>query len=96
MINLHSYITTVEDNIEKWQKEILRFRIIAEEADPDPQVEHYKVLDDIVAKEDAVKEKLSELKEHGEAGWSAAAMEKLDGLQKTLDEAIESARYTIN
>ena len=70
MINLHSYLTTVEDKIENWEKEIYRFRVIAEEADPDPQVEHYQVIEDIVAKEKAVKERLAKLKEQGEVSWN--------------------------
>ncbi len=92
MINLHSYLATVEKNIENWEKEIYRFRVIAEEADPNPQIEHYQVIEDIVAKEKAIKEKFAKLKEQGEPGWNETAMEEFDELQKSLEKAIESAR----
>lgn len=80
---------------EEWQKEIMKFRIIAEVAEPDAQIQHYQIIEDIVTKEQAVVEKMKEYQE-SEAVDRSALHRELVRLKQRVDEAIEAARVAIN
>ena len=55
----NTFVTKTAAKIEEWKKEIMKFKVIAEVADPDPQIIHYQIIEDIVAQEEVVSEKLA-------------------------------------
>ncbi len=81
--------------IEKWKKEIMKFRIIAEVAEPDAQIRHYQIIEDIVAKEQVVGEKLAAYQASDAVDRSALKSELIMLCQR-VEEAIEAARVKIN
>lgn len=95
MIDETNFASEIEKKIEKWKEEIQKFRIIAEVADPDDQIKHYQVIEDLVAKEKAVKEKLSAFDESGAVDRSNLKNE-IEDLQQIVDNGIEAARVKIN
>ncbi|BDD86193.1 hypothetical protein [Desulfofustis limnaeus] len=95
MSDLQLYKRQVENNLKQWQKDLLSFRILAEEAEPDEQIKHYQVIEEIVAKEDAVKEKLAQMDQSG-AVAEESLQEELEALQNDVQKAIDAARVVIN
>lgn len=91
----NDFVREMEKKIEEWKEEILKFRIIAELAEPDDQIEHYQVIEDIVTKENSVKEKLTAFDESGAVDRSNLKNE-IEDLQQIVDEAIKAARVKIN
>ena len=65
MIDENNFVSEIEKGIENWNAEVFEFRVIAEVAKPDDQIEHYQVIEDIVEKEHAVIEKLAVFDESG-------------------------------
>ncbi|MBE0586339.1 MAG: hypothetical protein IH612_21565, partial [Desulfofustis sp.] len=98
MIDRQTYITQLEESIQRWQKEILKFKVIAEaeEAEPDAQIEYYQVIQEIAEKQETIKNRLNVLKNEGNTTWNEEIKEEIEALSTSLDEAIESARVTIN
>lgn len=98
MIDRQTFIAQLEAANERWHKEIVKFKVIAEaeEEEPDAQIEYYQVIEEIAAKQDAIKDRLEHLKTDGEAGWNETIKEEIETLSASLEEAIESARRTIN
>jgi hypothetical protein len=98
MINRQAYIVHLEEAIERWHKEIVKFKVIAEaeEAEPDAQIEFYQVIEEIAAKQGAVKDRLEQLKKDEETLLNEQIREEIEVLSASLEEAIESARLTIN
>ena len=95
MTNHEKFVTDVERRIDIRNADIVKFRIIAEVADPDDQIEFYQIIEDIVEKENEVKEKLAAYGKTDEAGRNDLRKE-IDYLQKRVEDAIEAARYRIN
>lgn len=81
--------------IEKWNDEIYKFRVIAEVADPDDQFKYYQVIEDIVAKKHAVIEKLVSFDESGAIDRNHLK-EEIEPLLQKVEDAIEAARVKIN
>jgi hypothetical protein len=98
MIDRQAYIARLEEAIERWHKEIVKFKVIAEaeEAEPDAQIEYYQFIQEIAAKQDEIKDRLEQLKKDGETEWNERIKEEIESLSASLEEAIESARLTIN
>lgn len=98
MIDRQEYIAHLEEAIERWHKEIVKFKVIAEaeEAEPDAQIEFYQVIQEIAEKQEAIKDRLNQLKKDGDPSWNEEMKEEIEALRASLDEAIESARVTIN
>jgi hypothetical protein len=93
-----SYITKIEEQLESWRQEIYKFKVITEdvgEEEPDRQIRYYQVIEDIVAKEKSVAEKLSDLKKSSETEWHQLKSE-IEALGESLSNAIESARTVVN
>lgn len=44
MIDENNFVSEIEKEIENWKAEILKFRVIAEVAIPDEQIEHYQAI----------------------------------------------------
>lgn len=95
MTDNRNFVTEIESQIKTRNAEIAKFRVITEVADPDDQVEYYQIIEDIVVKEDAVKEKLAAFDESGEVDRSSLKNE-IEALQQRVEDAIESARIRIN
>ncbi len=92
------YIKEIEQHLARWHQDIYKFRIIAEEIgeeEPDRQIKYYQIIEDIVAKEKDVADKLSELKERSDDGWRQMKPE-IENLGERLAKAIDSARSIIN
>ncbi len=90
-----NFIDDVERQIDNRNAEIVKFRIIAEVAAPDDQIEFYHIIEDIVAKENEVKEKLAVLEESKGDDLSDLKNE-IVYLQKRVETAIEAARLKVN
>lgn len=98
MSDKQSYIEEIEEQLGYWKREIYKFRIITEEIgeeEPDRQIRYYQVIEDIVAIEESVADKLSELKKSSEKDWRRLKSE-IEALRKRIDDAIESARAVVN
>jgi hypothetical protein len=89
------FTSQVEKQLESWNSELLKFRVIAEVADPDAQVEHYQLIEDIVEKEHSVREKLAELQQAPDNRCDEYISEIMD-LWREVDDVIEDARIQIN
>lgn len=90
-----NFIADVERQIDNRNAEIVKFRIIAEVAAPDDQIDFYHIIEDIVAKENEVKEKLAVFEE-SERDDVSGLMNEIKNLQKRVEAAIEAARLKVN
>jgi hypothetical protein len=90
-----NFLADVERQIDNRNAEIVKFRIIAEVAAPDDQIEFYHVIEDIVAKENEVKEKLAAF-EKSERDDLSDLKNEIIYLQKRVESAIEAARLKVN
>jgi hypothetical protein len=90
-----NFIADVERQIDNRNAEIVKFRIIAEVAAPDDQIEFYHIIEDIVAKENEVKEKLAAFEKNERDDLSGLKNEILY-LQNWVEAAIEAARLKVN
>ncbi len=95
MTDHDNYVAEVERQIDVRNANLIKFRVIAEVAAPDDQIEYYQIIKDIVDKENAVKEKLAAFCESDEAGRNYLKTE-INYLQKRVEDAIEAARHRIN
>lgn len=90
-----TYVQEVEDQLDKWGKDIYKFKIIAEEEgweDPDRQVKYYQIIEDISNQKKKIAEKLTALKEE-DSNWQQY-IDEIDSLRKIVSNGITSA-YTI-
>jgi hypothetical protein len=90
-----NFIADVERRIDNRNAEIAKFRIIAEVAAPDDQIEFYHIIEDIVAKENQVKEKLDDF-EKSESDDLSDLKNEIIHLEKQVEAAIEAARLKVN
>lgn len=95
MTDTRDFVGEVERKIEKRHEEIVKFRVIAEVADPDDQIKFYQIIEDIVEKENAVQEKLAAFDKNGTVDRTDMA-DEIEKLQKRVEDAIEAARVRIN
>lgn len=94
MIDENNFVSEIEKKIGDWNAEILKFRMVAKAADPDDHSEHYQLVEDLVAKENAVMEKLSAFAESGAVDRSDLKAE-IEDLQQNLEDAFKAARMKI-
>ena len=94
MIDENNFVSEIEKKIGDWNAEILQFRMIAKVADPDQQSEHYQLVEDLAAKENAVMEKLAAFQESGAVDRSDLKGE-IEDLQQNLEDAIRAAREKV-
>ncbi len=95
MIDRTDFASEMEKKLDDFNAEILKFRIIAEVAEPDAQIVHYQIIEDLVEKETAIKGNLAVFNESGAVDRSELKSEIVH-LQQQLEDAIEAARITIN
>jgi hypothetical protein len=67
----------------------------SEVADPDDQITFYQIIEDIVRKENAVKEKLAAFDKSGVVDRTDMA-DEIEKIQKRVEDSIEAARVRIN
>jgi len=89
------FIKEVERQIDNRTAEIAKFRIIAEVAEPDDQINFYQIIEEIVKKENAVKKKLDDF-EKSDGEGSEDLKKEIDRLQLRVEKAIEDARVKVN
>jgi hypothetical protein len=90
-----NFIADVERRIDDRNAEIVKYRIITEVAAPDDQIKFYHIIEDIVAKENEVKEKLAAF-EKSEWDDLSSLKNEILYLQKRVEDAIEAARLKVN
>ena len=95
MNNKDEYLEILEKQVDQWQSEIMKFRLIAEVADKDDQIEHYQIIDDITDQINAFRNNLDGLKAESAGHWSGF-QEKLQILKGKVNRAIDEARKKIN
>ena len=95
MNNKDEYLEFLEKQVDQWQSEIMKFRLIAEVADKDDQIEHYQIIDDITDQIHAFRNNLDGLKAESAGHWSGF-QEKLQILKGKVNRAIDEARKKIN
>ncbi len=95
MTDTRGFVSEVKRKIEKRHEEIVKFRVIAEVADPDDQITFYQIIEDIVRKENAVKEKLAAFDKSGVVDRTDMA-DEIEKIQKRVEDSIEAARVRIN
>ncbi len=91
MIDENNFASEIEKKIGDWNAEILKLRMIAKVADQDYQKEYFKLVEELVAKENAVAEKLAAFEESGAVDRSDLKAE-IEDLQQRLEDAIKAAR----
>ncbi len=95
MIDEKHFVSEIEKKIDTWHKEIKKFKIIAEVAKPDEQIEHYQVIEDIAKQVTGVNEKLDEFKASSVVDRESFKNE-IVVLQQGVDDTIDAARVTVN
>lgn len=95
MTNENNFVRETNIKIKQWNAEIAKFRIIAEVANPDDQIKHYQVIEDLVSKEKAVAEKLAAFNE-SDAVDRSDLKNQIKHLQHIIEDAIETARIKVN
>ena len=90
-----NFIEEVEKRIDNRNGEIAKFRVIAEVADPDDQIKFYQIIEEIVNKENAVKEKLDDFAKSEKDNLEVLKNE-ITALQRRVEWAIEEARVKVN
>ena len=91
----NTFINDMEVKLDYWKHEIMKFRIIAEVAEPDAQIEHYKIIENLVKSEEAIIEMIAEYKE-SQAVDRTSLKNEITVRRETLDDALEAARFKIN
>jgi len=82
-----SVISHIEKAIADRKTDLLHLRVLAERADPDKQNEYYRIIEEIVARENAVRDRL--------ARFSGAATEARPTLQKEIEELWQGTEEAI-
>ncbi|MCB2216545.1 MAG: coiled coil domain-containing protein [Desulfobulbaceae bacterium] len=86
-----AYQQKIEAQLDEWKAEIEKMKARAKDADADGQLEYYKQIDELRMKQEAAREKLSELKRAGEDAWE----DLKSGMElawDSLGDAMKSAR----
>lgn len=98
MSDKQAYIAEIENQLEYWDQEIYKFRVITEEIgeeEPDRQIKYYQLIESIVARKNDVAKKLSELQESENLDLQQAKLE-IEKLREHVTNGIESARSVVN
>lgn len=87
-------IKHIEKALADRKTDLLHLRVLAERADPDTQNEYYRLIEEIVAREKMVRDRLTEFA-GAEAGARPALQEEIEELWQHTEEAIEIAKAKI-
>lgn len=95
MTDNDNFVKDIEHQMQKRHDEVVKFRVIAEVADPDDQIKYYQIIEDIVAKDTAVREKIITYTESDDVDRSSLKNE-IEALHQLLKDTIVSAQIRIN
>jgi hypothetical protein len=85
-----AYEKKIEAQMDEWKIEINKLKAKANKAEADAQIKYYKQIEDIRAKQEAAREKLTELKGAGEDAWEDLKT-GLENALNSLGDAVKSA-----
>lgn len=88
-----SFVSRMEQEIENRKTDVFHLRVIAERAynDPDKQNEYYRIIEEIVIRKDAVREKLAEYRA-AHPDTRPALRKEVEEMWLSTEEAIEVAK----
>ena len=85
-----AYKKKLEAQFDEWKVEIDKLKAKANKAEADAQIKYHKQIENIRTKQEAVREKLVELKDSGDEAWEDLKA-GLDNAMKNLGDAIKTA-----
>ncbi|MFZ0483675.1 MAG: coiled coil domain-containing protein [Desulfobacterales bacterium] len=85
-----AYKKKLEAQFDEWKVEIDKLKAKANKAEADAQIKYHKQIENIRVKQEAVREKLVELKDSGDGAWEDLKA-GLDNAMKNLGDAIKTA-----
>jgi hypothetical protein len=85
-----AYQQKLEAQLAEWNVAIDKLKAKADKAEAEAQIEYYKQIEDMQVKQEAAREKLTELKEAGEGGWEDLKV-GLESAWNSLGDAVKSA-----
>ena len=85
-----AYKKKLEAQFDEWKVEIDKLKAKANKAEADAQIKYHKQIENIRTKQEAVQEKLVELKGSGDEAWEDLKA-GLDNAMKNLGDAIKTA-----
>ena len=85
-----AYKKKLEAQFDEWKVEIDKLKAKADKAEADAQIKYHKQIENIRTKQEAVQEKLVELKDSGDEAWEDLKA-GLDNAMKNLGDAIKTA-----
>ncbi len=85
-----AYKKKLEAQFDEWKVEIDKLKAKANKAEADAQIKYHKQIENIRTKQEAVQEKLVELKDSGDEAWEDLKA-GLDNAMKNLGDAIKTA-----
>ena len=85
-----AYKKKLEAQFDEWKVEIDKLKAKANKAEADAQIKYHKQMENIRTKQEAVQEKLVELKDSGDEAWEDLKA-GLDNAMKNLGDAINTA-----
>lgn len=90
---MSEFVARMEKEIADRKTDLFHLRVIAENTynDPDKQNEYYRIIEEIVTRKNAVREKLDELAA-ADPGDRPALQQDIEELWTTTQEAIEVAK----
>jgi len=84
------YQQKLEAQLAEWNVAIDKLKAKADKAEAEAQIEYYKQIEDMRVKQEAARDKLTELKEAGEDAWEDLKA-GLDSAWNSLGDAVKSA-----
>jgi predicted nucleic acid-binding Zn-ribbon protein len=85
-----AYQQKLEAQLAEWNVAIDKLKAKADKAEAEAQIEYYKQIEDMRVKQEAARDKLTELKEAGEDAWEDLKA-GLDSAWNSLGDAVKSA-----
>jgi hypothetical protein len=83
-----AYQQKLEAQLAEWNVAIDKLKAKADKAEAEAQIEYYKQIEDMQVKQEAAREKLTELKEAGEGGWEDLKV-GLENTWNSLGDAVK-------
>jgi hypothetical protein len=83
-----AYQQKLEAQLAEWNAAIDKLKAKADKAEAEAQIEYYKQIEDMQVKQEAAREKLTELKEAGEGGWEDLKV-GLENTWNSLGDAVK-------
>ena len=91
----NDYQIRLEQQLERWNSEIQKFRVIAEVADKDAQTGHYQIIDALTDRIGQFADRLEQVK-RDPVSLQNRMEDEFEKMKEAIEEAIASARTKIN